>query len=297
MQNEEQQNAHDQELESAFDEFATGETGGEQVNQARDEQGRFAAEDSLDDEPGGDNGEDGQGEQGEEDGQQPDPLAELERYKQEAQQWQHRYNSDLGRQNALQRKIHEQEQLIQQLQSKAPQASNQSGTDNPEGSGYTDAEWEALKEDFPEVAQALEKRMAAVSSQYQNQIKQLQQQIQPIQQQAHEQYVSSQYQILEQQHPDGRDVAATNEFRQWVSTQPPAVQQLMGSESAADAAYLISNYKLATGMQQQQTQAMNQRRQRQLQNAQTIPNRGGRRNPGQPAEDDLDAAFDYFANQ
>lgn len=297
MQNEEQQNAHEQELESAFDEFATGETGGEQGNQARDEQGRFASEDSLDDEQDGDNGEDGQGEQGEEDGQQPDPLAELERYKQEAQQWQHRYNSDLGRQNALQRRIQEQEQQIKQLQSKAPQASNQNGSDNPEGSGYTDAEWEALKEDFPEVAQALEKRMAAVSSQYQQQIQQLQQQIQPIQQQAHEQYVSSQYQILEQQHPDWRDVAATNEFRQWVNTQPPAVQQLMGSENAADAAYLISNYKLASGVQQQQAQAVNQRRQRQLQNAQTIPNRGGRRTPGQPAEDDLDAAFDYFASQ
>ena len=297
MSKEELQNAQDQdqELESAFDEFAAGDTGvlAYESEQPRDEQGRFA---SAGAELDGDDTA-GAADDGEADGGQPDPLAELERYKQEAEQWQHRYNSDLGRQSALQRKISEQEQLIQQLQSKAPQTANQGGSDNPEGSGYTDAEWEAMKEDFPEVAQAIEARFAAMANQHQQQMQQLQQQIQPIQQQAHEQYVSAQYQVLEQQHPDWRDVAASNEFRQWVSTQPPTVQQLMGSESAADAAYLIGNYKLASGQQQQQTQAMNQRRQRQLQNAQTIPNRGGRRKTGQPAEDDLDAAFDYYANQ
>ncbi len=305
----------EQELDDAFNEFA-GDGGSVDDNQdgfdrPRDERGRFASN-ASDDELGDEQDEEddlplaAQGEAAEGDAvdqgkaQEPDLKSQLEQYRSEAQNWQHRYNSDLGRQSALQRKIDEQNRLIEQLQSGKPQPP---GGDNPEGSGVSDAEWDVLKQDFPEIAQAVESRINSQTGQYQQQIQkqqqvidQLQQQFQPIQEQAKTQYIEAQYNLLEQKHPDWRDVSGSNEFKSWVGQQPAAIQQLFeNSESAADAAYLLDTYKLTANPAQAPKDALRERRQRQLQSSQTIPNRSARRTA--VAEDDLDAAFDYYADR
>ncbi|MHB0775423.1 hypothetical protein [Halomonas sp. WWR20] len=309
---EEQTFIDDANADALFEEFAGGkpaedlgfseqeeqELGG-QAGQPRDGQGRFATNDAQNGQ-----GEDGEGEDGENAGETPaDPLADLERYKQEAQQWQHRYQSDLGRQSALQRKITEQQQEIEQLRSGGQKPEQKPGQqpsgDNPEGSGMSDTEWESLKQDFPDIAKALESKFGALSSHYEQQINQLKGQLQPIQQQAQDQMMQAQYAALEQQHPDWRDTVSKPEFNNWLQQQPSAVQQLMSSESAADAAYLLSTYKLTTSpapAAPQPNTNLQQRRQRQLQSAQTVPNRGGRPRSAIP-DNDEDALFDYFANQ
>lgn len=214
-------------------------------------------------------------------------LAEL---REEAQKWQHRYNSDLGRQNALQRKIQEQEQQLSQLR-KAPQQEQSPA-------GMSPAEWETLKEDFPEIAAAMESRLSVINQQYESKISRLEQQIQPMQQQAQQQYKNAQYQILESQHPDWKTVAQTPEFRQWIDAQPSAVVQLMESDEAADAAYLIGTYKLHTQPTSSiQSDDLKQRREKQLRQGQTLSNRGGRKKSAMPAEDDYENSFNFFAEQ
>lgn len=231
----------------------------------RDEQGRFTTEE--------------------------DPLAELERYKQEAQQWQHRYNSDLGRQNALQRKIQEQQAMIEELQ-KAPQQAA------PEGSGMSQSEWDTLKEDFPEIAAAMEARLNLITNTYESKISRLEQSLQPIQQQAQQSYRQQQFDALAQQHPDWQQVAKSDDFNQWMQTQPEPVRALYNSDEAADAAYLIGTYKAHRGVKAPApTDELKQRRQRQLQQGQTISNRGGRPKSSLPPEDDFEAAFNYFAER
>lgn len=265
-------NAFDDEtgVDGANEETAVEDDSEAPEEQPRDESGRFVSRDAEE--------------------VADDRATELERYKQEAQQWQHRYNSDLGRQNALQRKIQEQQDLIRSLE--------QNRTQNPEGSGMSDSEWKNLQEDFPEIAAALEAKLNSVSAQYEQRITQLQSQLEPIQQQAQQQYVQAQYAVLEQQHPDWRDVATSQNFQSWLNTQPQPVRDLVNSDHAADAAYLIHTYKLESRMDQDLgTNEIRQRREKQLRQGQTITNRGGRPKSTLPPEDDFEAAFDFFATR
>lgn len=223
---------------------------------------------------------------------QPD---EAEKYRQEVEQWKHRYNSDIGRINAYQRKIQELEQALQSQPKQSPQY-------NPSGSGMTDDEWEALKEDFPEIASALEKQLQTQSQRYETQMAQMRQQLEtslkPLQEQQYESFKQSQYMILEQQHPDWKDVAQSQEFRQWLSTQPAPVQQLVNSDAAPDAAYLIQSYKATTGYSANTYSGnddLRAKRQQQLRSAQTVPTRGTRKTNDIP--EDFDAAFSFYADR
>lgn len=271
----------DEEFEDAFNEFAEGESDAE-VQEGQEEE-------PITDEP--------------EPEQQPEPepepeadvTSELEKYKQEVQQWQHRYNSDLGRQNAYQKKIQELEGQLQQVKKQQ--------TSNPQGSGMSDKEWKELQEDFPEIAKAVEARINAVASRYENEIGQLKQNLTPIQerleQQAQAEFKQQQLNILEQQHSDWRDISQSSEFKSWVPQQPPAIQQLVGSMNAADAAYILTTYKRekGIGLEPAPETELKQRRDRQLRQAQTIPARGGRVRGNEPPSDDFDAAFSFFADK
>lgn len=252
----------------------------------RDDQGRFATEE---DDQGGD---DDQGEQ------QPQETAEqrLERLEREAEQWRHRYQSDLGRQNALQRKIQQLEQEKQQLQQQPQPSGEGEGDDNPEGSGMSDAEWETLKKDFPEIAAGIDQQLSRVTQQYESRIQQLETQLTPIQQQAEAQAQVAEENALASQHPDWRETINTNDFHAWLSEQPQTVQELTNSPYAADAAYLLTSFKVMTGRNRQSGNADQARRQRRLQSAQTVPSRGGRQRSDVP-EGDEDALFDYFAER
>ncbi|GEK48437.1 hypothetical protein HPA02_27200 [Bisbaumannia pacifica] len=298
--------ADDQEADALFNEFAGEEGAGPQppretdgedtgdAGQARDEHGRYtAADNGEEDGVGGDDiGEDGAP-------QQETAEQRLARLEQEAQQWQHRYQSDLGRQSALQRKIQQLEEENRKLQQRGGLSTTKEGEagDNPEGSGMSDEAWQAFKEDFPEAAQAMEQQLSTLKTHYESRLQQIESQLSPIQAQAEQQTRLAQEQALEAQHPDWREVIQTPNFHAWLREQPVAVQQFTNSEEAADAAFLLQSFKLSQGQAAPQAnQGLQQRRQRQLQAARTVPNRGGRRRSEIP-DDDEDALFDYFAEK
>lgn len=289
-----QSNAEDASTDAfgaAFDEFA--ETGGiAEVAEApddrpRDEQGRFTKADGP-----------GEEEESLPEAAQISEAPDEQSVESKPIDWEHRYKSEAGRQRALQRKIEERDQLIQQLQSGKQEQSQAAQAENPESSGMSEEQWNVFKEDFPEIAEM----MTANNRHYEQQLQQQQQvidglrnQIQPIQQQAGEQYQEAQYQLLEKKHPDYQDIADSTEFQYWMNQQPKKVQELINSDDAADAAYLLSAYKREKAAEQPQTNELEQRRKRKLAEAQIVPGRGGNKKP--VAEDDFDAAFDHYAEK
>lgn len=275
-------------FEDAFNELVDGDTpatesiaepAGEESNDAvsqgqeeEEEQTRGVLDPELESEP--------------EQAEEPDPAHELAAARNELQKWQHKYNSDLGRQNAYQRQLQEKDQLIAQLQS--------SQSANP---GVVNKHWDTLKEDYPDIAQGISSLLEEKDARHVREIESLKNSIAPIQAQAQQSFVSQQYQLLSQEHPDYSQIAASAEFTQWVQTQPHNVQQMMESDNAADAAYLLRTYKNEVSPGLQATSELKQRREKQLRQAQNVPSRGGRSQQVMPPDDDFEAAFDYFADR
>ena len=116
----------------------------------------------------------------------------------ELRQWKHKYSSDLGRQNAYQRQLKERDEEIAKLRSvQSP---------NP---GIDDATWETTKQDYPDIAEGVAAFYKTQAQRHQAEIDALKAQLAPIQGQLHESYVSQQYQMLAQEHPDWNEIAAS----------------------------------------------------------------------------------------
>tara|TARA_R110001599_G_scaffold16771_4_gene67936 strand:+ start:4284 stop:5126 length:843 start_codon:yes stop_codon:yes gene_type:complete len=204
----------------------------------------------------------------------------------ELQQWQHRYNSDLGRQNAYQRQLKEQQQTIEKL--KQNSATSPSAGDNS---------WKLVAEDYPDIAEGVKSLFEKQANEHRVELDRVRGELQPIQEQARKSYVDQQFVMLENEHPDYREVAVSEEFKGWVATQPAPIQEMIQSEQAGDAAYLLRAYKNDVSPGQQATSELKQRREKQLRQGQTVPSRGGRSKSNLPPEDDFEAAFDFFASR
>lgn len=220
---------------------------------------------------------------------EPEPTsnAEINALRQELQRERHKYNSDLGRQNAFQRQIKERDEEIARL--KSSQAANP---------GISDNRWKTVKEDYPDIAEGMTALIEQTKQAHAQEVAALKQQLEPIQGQLHENYVQQQYSMLAAEHPDWEVIAASPEFNHWISTQPHNVRQMMESEQAGDAAYLLRVWKNenASAIQPDNSE-LKQRREKQLRQAQNVPSRGGRSQQITPPESDFNAAFDYFVEQ
>lgn len=225
--------------------------------------------------------------------QTPDEVAEL-RKQLEAER--HRFNSVNGRVNAYQRQIDQyKEQLAQQEQRSAEIG------DNPQGSGMSDDKWNALKEDYPDIAEAMEAQLNGIRSQYETELNSLKQEVQPLkqyqEQTQYDQHFNSQLQALESQHPDWQDIVKTDDYAQWLETQPPSVQQLMNSTDAQDNIFLLNTFKATRAPQAPAQNPVTSKRERQLRQAQSIPGRSTTGGQSDIPSDDFEAAFNYYAEQ
>lgn len=265
---------NDDELDQAFEEFANAKS-----QDAVD----------MDDEPEQDESQDdNQDEQAQESEPESNELSQDD-LKAELQKWQHKYNSDIGRVNAYQNQI-------SQLQQQLADAQKAKTGDNPENSGMSDSEWETLKEDYPDIANALEKKLGAIEQSYQSQLKRFDSQLEPVRQSQQEQYRNMQLQALETAHSDWREVVQSDDYSQWLQSQPQEIQAFMQSSEADKNIYLLNSYKASKGMSQAPSN-IQQKRNRQLQQSRTVPNRTTSNANRTIAEDDYDAAFDYYASK
>ena len=224
-----------------------------------------------------------------------DPLAGLnesqrkfvEELQRKAEEAEHTAKSQIGRVSALTRKLNE-------LGQSKPQESNRLDAAPLPG----DPDWEQFKDDFPGMATAVEKRLAAIEKSLTERVGQV---AQPIHQMQREQFMRSQFAALEAAHPDYQTVAGSNEFRSWLATQPSQVQQLITSEDASEASWLLSTYKSLAGSPTPQGQsdvvALREKRKAQLQQSAGVPAKGSGNQSIGGAPDDYEAAFQFFANR
>lgn len=213
-----------------------------------------------------------------------DPNEIIESLRQENRDLTHRYNSDLGRQNAHQRKIKDQEQIIAQLQKQISES--QPAATNP------------LQEDYPDIAEGAEKIISSKLDPVNEKVARMESALERFELKEQEQHIQGQYQALAQVHPDFEEIAVSPEFNHWISRQPPFVRDKLESEDATEAAWLLAAYKNeVVSVQQGSNSGLKQRREKQLRQGQNVPSRGGRSQQIQPPESDFDAAFDYFVEQ
>lgn len=285
-------NVDDSEYESAFDEFSgdTSTESDDEPEQVEESAEPDNAEEVEADES--DSNEDAEGES-EPEAQEPDELTKL---KEENQRLQHQFNSVNGRVSAYQRQAEQYKQQLEQRQAQQSQAG-----DNPHGSGMSDEKWEALKQDYPDIAEAMESQLNGIRSQYESQISTLKNEVEPLkqyqQQTQQELHISSQMQALESQHPDWREVVRTDDYNQWLQTQPPRIQELMESTDAADNIFLLNTFKATRAPQAPAVNPVTSKRERQLRQSQTLPSRSTKGGQNDIPDDDYEAAFNYYAEK
>lgn len=303
----------DGQTEGSFDDyFAEFSSGKAAQNDAEaKEQEQEQAEDDQPDSSDSANGEDDS---------QPEEL-ELTPRERELQEQLERLrqseSSQRGRVGAYQRQINELKRQLDQdsrptqqggpggQQPREPSRTEEAQQEADQKQAMADAvgseDWESLKQDFPDIARALEARLDAdrqERTQLQQEVAELRSTVQPIQQQAHEQYLDSQMRALEARHSDWQEVVNAPAFQQWLQQQPPSIQTLMESDDAAEAAALLDFYKNvspATGSDSAQADAQREKRQQRLAGAMTPQRRGAARRDAVP--DDWEGQFNHFAKQ
>jgi DNA repair exonuclease SbcCD ATPase subunit len=289
LDNEPQDNTQADEFDSAFDEYAGKTTPSDE----RDAYHR-------------DEHQDHDGEPADEAEQAPDVSERLSALEQENQKLKHSEASQRGRVGAYQRQLNESQQTINQLQQQLQQFQQQNQHANGQAKTTDERkdeaaqtmgsdDWETFKQDFPDMARAVEARLTADQqrqAQLEQQIAQLQSTVQPIQQQAHEQAIQSEYARLEDRHSDWRDVIRAPAFKTWLQNQNPAIKALAASDSADDASALIDFYKGMTPGDNSRAETHDKRKDR-LASAQTVSRRGAAQQRGTP--EDFDAAFEHYA--
>ena len=211
--------------------------------------------------------------------------------------------SNEGRVSALQRKITELEQQVK--------TASVQRTSPPENTEVTQEEWAKFEQEYPEIAMAINTRITGMERALQRDVAgQIGQAVQPLQNAEQERYKSNQVAALEAAHPGWVDVVRSEEFNGWLQRQPLAVQQLMESEDASEASYLLDTYKHSQP-QKQETETVTQsetpsqeskvdeikaQREKKLKESQGPASRPTAGATG-GIPDDFDAAFKMFANE
>ncbi len=208
----------------------------------------------------------------------------------------HRLNSDKGRVGALQRKINALEK-----ENEVPQKAKEAEDGK---------QWESLKEDYPEIAQAIESKLAsqtaAINTTVQDTVNTA---IQPLQQAEVTRSTMSELDKLSAPadqggygHEDWYDTRNSPEYNGWIAQQPVPVQEMMSSNNAADAAYLLTAFKAQLTQAQAapesdgKVEKIQQQREQQLKDSASIIPKRESSQRGTPA-DDFDSAFSMYAKR
>lgn len=165
------------------------------------------------------------------DEQEPD---ELEKLKADKARLEHSLNSEKGRTKAAQQRWEKTRQQLEQV--------TQRLAENPQG--FLDDDF---RENFPELAEELEKSMAKSSEQTNQFIKDA---LDPMQSLVNGELESLQEEAqlaaesaVEQAVPDARQILQDPRFNSWLESQPAGVQGLFDSDDPQDAIYLLNQFK------------------------------------------------------
>ena len=299
-----EETAEEQTFEDAFAEFSGEEAEYEEVEDSSGGEEAQAADEEDDSDA------DGLAAEGEHDAGDETPESnegdatdqaiqqEIARAQAEIERLRHQLTSETGRTSALQKKINELEQMREQR-------------NDPDNIEFDEEAIKLLKEDYPEVATAIDavvnQKVAEINKAVNARIHEA---LQPLQQQQFEQIERIQREALQKSHPDFEQLSQSEEYWNWVDSQPDAIRQMAESEFANDVSYVLNIYKGLNGSQggpaagagadggadDAQTRRKQDKRARQLKDMQGLPSRSA----GKPAvleKDDFENAFAHFSHQ
>jgi hypothetical protein len=241
---------------------------------------------------------------------------------------QHRVDSDAGRVNAYQKQVEGLQLVVDAGGDGAKKPSSKEITDALSGDNK---KWTAFSEEYPEVAAALDARIAeanaTTAAALNDQQAALDERLAPIiEKDAKDQgVIDGKY--MEEHHPGwekrvaifddkGVNLGPHPEFKAWLDSQPATTRSLADSDVAEDASSLMTYYEnhlRATGKGEElQTTtpkndggeidatvtALQQKRQRQLEDGQTVKSEGaGVRTSPDGDTGEFGSAFSAFANK
>jgi hypothetical protein len=138
----------------------------------------------------------------------------------------------------------------------------------------SDAEWEELKEDFPEWANALEKRLTATRDDVKSLIATEQKRMTE----------EVERRIVSIKHPGYQKTIQDPAFKTWFSAQPAEIQKLANSMRAEDAIKVLDGYAGSKTEKVEKAPSRMQDRKKRLQDAAMIP----RGSPQKPIKSEAD---------
>lgn len=217
-------------------------------------------------------------------------MAELEQTRTLAQDFEHRFKSEVGRQAAYQRQVQELKTQLQALPQQASTATQQKKLSN---------RMAKIAEDFPELAEVLQEELSEAISTVRQE---LDQNLQPIRQREQEAYYAREEQRVAEAYPNFADVVRSTQFHRWFAEQPEAVRSLAASPYAQDAIAVMDYFTGGARFKQPQAVAPNPqvgevqaRRQAAMQRNVSVKNSAPA--PVTDAPDDYESAFNFYAKR
>lgn len=194
--------------------------------------------------------------------------------------------SNRGRVSALQKQINELATQRQQAAESGDKAAMQDSDDD----------FEALMEDYPEIAKPIQKMLDRMKSEQTR----LEKELSAIGADKRQAALEEQATLLAEEHPDWVDVGSDPGFAQWLNDQPRHIQEAAyrnGNEIVdyREAADVVSRYKSFKGIEQTKPKhSLDDRRQRQLKTATSAKGRGPGAKSGISEDGDPEAIWKQF---
>jgi hypothetical protein len=192
--------------------------------------------------------------------------------KQRADQYESQYHAVTGRLAPTQRELEAARKQLAEIEKQKGAKGDSDAV--PTADDIAGKTLEQLRQEWPDVASAMQTLLDAQRQEFEQRLTPLQQLEAERRQQQEQAHIQSELSRLSQAHPDYAQIASNPAFSQWVATQPRSVQAMYGSTSADDNIVLLNLYKGATGAAQP---AQKPRQQKPLSDHAEIPRKGAGR--------------------
>jgi len=217
----------------------------------------------------------------------------FEQLMEENKKLQHYKNSNEGRVSALQRKVDD----LVASNHKTPEKEEE--PEEPE----EDEEWDKFVEEDEytagHVASKVEKSNTKLKAEIMDEIDT---RFKPVQENEHKSYVEGQMRLMDENDANWYETVNSDDFKDWIGTQPAKIQEMGSSEEAEDYIYLLDGFKSANQtveerkeLAKEEAEVIKKQRKQKLASNESVQRRGSGHKTGAP--EDFDAAFEYYAKE
>lgn len=229
-----------------------------------------------------------------------DQKAHFEAVEKDREKLQHRIDSDEGRVNAYQVKAEAAQKQLDDLTAGTTEKPSKEEVADAISSG---PKLEAFREDYPEVAEAIE---LMLEKGFEKQNKKIDEVVEPILTDKAESALEDAKTQMDTDYPGWRETVKTPEFATWLQDQPEAVQSLAESDAVADASdlvgyydtYLRANDTKTDNKDDDATDEVGERRKQQLEDGKSVDSRdSGISTESAGNADDPNNLFNFYAKK